>query len=574
MTYWLHRYGNKQHAWRKIPTVDRVVYERQLGLVEASFDNDGVHYGGRADLTHSFEFEIRTSLAPNKLRERIVLAWSALRLSHLLMLSKARDRTSSASGGSGDGEELQRCFVVDLPTDAAAAIEEARASLTSLLEQDAAIDPVEFRTHALNSARIVDPTRSLSHLFILPSRRVDADRYRLSFMIVLAHMIADGLSLHNWLGHFNELLNTRPAELYELLVQSLREETIRSRLPPAQEDLYPPIPGSKARQRWFWAIIRILRHVRKPLPEGFVNPLRRANRVTLALEPKFSDVLDYSAEKLPPLNSGCCTPAMSLSASRRLAGLCRSAGTSIGAGVFALVALVMMDIEVQRNPDTPLEKRKPFIASFPLNPRPFFGYAGKHDSCMLAFSDGIVIPFLPPDLPLEGRLKLLAKAAHRQLRAYQKRKEGLGNSHSPMRMLATNYITAVERAEDKLPVQYKRGVNPQGNYPANSAWSAATCGVSSVGLVKECTPGRYNLDLPLGSPTSGERDLIVDFRELRGGVRARDNEFLCGNSSDQEGRLSYAVSYDASAMDEQLVELWKRKMESVLEPDSSESSKL
>jgi hypothetical protein len=252
---------------------------------------------------------------------------------------------------------------------------------------------------------------------------------------------------------------------------------------------------------------------------------------------------------------------MSPAASKRLATLCKGAGTSVGAGVFALVGLVMMEIEEQIHPNIPLEQRRPFIASFPLNPRPFFNYRGPHDSCMLAFSDGIVMPFLPSDLPLEGRLRLLAKAAHRQLKTYQKRKTPGVSSHSPIRMLASNYLTAVERAEDKLPPQYRQGVNPQGAYPANATFQAATCGVSSVGSVKQwVTPGKYDLNEKNG------KDVIADFRELKGGVRARDNEFLCGNFSDAEGRLGYAVSYDASAMDEELVDQWKRRIESILEP--------
>ena len=161
-------------------------------------------------------------------------------------------------------------------------------------------------------------------------------------------------------------------------------------------------------------------------------------------------------------------------------------------------------------------------------------------------------------------MRLLAKSAHRQLKQYQKRKKPGLDSHSPLGMVATNYLSAVERAEEKLPSQYRSGVNPQGAYPANVTFGAATCGVSSVGLVKDVAPGKYDLDAVV---LGGERDLAADFRVLMGGVRARDNEFLCGNSADGEGKLSYSVSYDASAMDEGKVVEWKRRMEEVLEVD-------
>jgi hypothetical protein len=553
MTSWLHRYGNRQHEWHKVAARDRVVFWRQLGFVETSFDVDGRYYGGRADLTQSFDFEIRTLLRKEQLLERITLAWAVLRLHHILLLARADESRKS---------ELQRCFVVSVPTCPDAAIEEARSSVFSLLHHTP-IDVNEFRRHALNTARIVDPGEALSKLFVLPMRRLSEDKYRLSFLIVLAHMITDGLSLFNWTGHFSDLLNSSDGHLRALFKESMQEKVIVSRLPPAQEDLYPPVAGSKARQRWFWAIVRILRHVRKPLPAGFTNPLRRSERITLEFEPKYLDTFDYSKDKLPPMNSASCMPSMSLVASRRLAMLCREAGTSVGAGVFALVGLVMMELDELIHPDLPLEKRRPFIASFPLNPRPFFNYRGPHDSCMLAFSDGIVMPFLPSDLSLDGRLRLLAKAAHRQLKTYQKRKTPGLDPHSPIRMLASNYLLAVERAEDKLPPQYRKGVNPQGAFPANFTFQASTCGVSSVGSVKQwISPGKYDLNEKSG------KDLVADFRELKGGVRARENEFLCGNFSDAEGRLQYTVSYDASAMDEELVERWKHRMETILEPAS------
>lgn len=81
----------------------------------------------------------------------------------------------------------------------------------------------------------------------------------------------------------------------------------------------------------------------------------------------------------------------------------------------------MMEIEEARHPNIPPSERRPFIASFPLNPRAFFGYSGPSDSCMLAFSDGIVLPFLSSGLDIEGRFRLTTRQADRQLRAYQKR---------------------------------------------------------------------------------------------------------------------------------------------------------
>jgi len=128
-------------------------------------------------------------------------------------------------------------------------------------------------------------------------------------------------------------------------------------------------------------------------------------------------------------------------------------------------------------------------------------------------------------------------------------------------MVASNYLTAIELAEAKIPEQHRNGINPQGAYPANWSFSSATCGVSSVGSVKQwVAPGKFSLEID-----GQEKDLAADFRSVRMGVRARDNEFLVGSMSDDDGNIQFAVSYDASAMDEGLVERWKEKIEMILE---------
>ena len=51
---------------------------------------------------------------------------------------------------------------------------------------------------------------------------------------------------------------------------------------------------------------------------------------------------------------------------------------------------------------------------------------------------------------------------------------------------------------------------------------------------------------------------------MRQNVRARDGEFLVGISGDDEG-VTANVSYDGNAIDEELVEGWRVKMEGLLE---------
>lgn len=216
-------------------------------------------------------------------------------------------------------------------------------------------------------------------------------------------------------------------------------------LPPAQEAVYPPVGNSPPRTRWKWAISRILRHKRVPPPDAFKNPLKRADALPEAqtIPPTFDKVLDYS--KKPPCNAYVGAATLSAPVTRGIVRLCREAKCSVGAGLFALVGMAQMALEEINRPDIQLDQRNPFVASFPLNPRPFLDYKGPPDSIMLAFSDGISLPFLPSELPVEARFKLLVRQAHRQLGVYQKKPRSSGDSarlgaRSPSQMIPMQYL--------------------------------------------------------------------------------------------------------------------------------------
>lgn len=382
-----------------------------------------------------------------------------------------------------------------------------------------------------------------------------------------------GLSAYNWFSDFIHILNFSEQEL-ELQIESGRqEEKIRERLPPAQEDLYPRLARNKARERWFWAIIHVLRHIRKTTPQSFTNPLRREEKLEspITFPPRFSKIFDYSERAKPPLNSGNITASLSPRASRRMMELCRSIHVSIGAGCFALAGLAMMTIYEQRFHYISEEKRLPFASGFPLDPRAFFGWKTPADSCMLAFSEGIIMPFLPTSLPIEGRFKLIASHANRELRMYQKRANGKGDSaqgnfdpHSPARLLANAYLSDIERSDSKLPEGMKWGVNPHGDLLPAAFQFRATCGVSSIGRTKQwLAAGRYDLDV-VGDGV-GDKDFAADFYDFKQGVRARDDEFLVGSSTDAEGRVRFGVSYDESAISPEMAVKWREVVEGLME---------
>lgn len=254
-----------------------------------------------------------------------------------------------------------------------------------------------------------------------------------------------GLTTHAWHSHFVDLLNLSDTELEEHMENLCTATNLKDRLPPAQEAVYPPIGMSPARSRWKWAISRILRHKRTPPPDAFKNPLKRADALpeAEAMPPIFENVLDYS--KKPPCNAYVGAATLSASVTRNIVRVCREVKCSVGSGLFALVGMAQMALEEHDNPDTPLDQRRPFVASFPLNPRPFLNYNGPPDSIMLAFSDGISLPFLPSTLPVEARFSLLVRQAHRQLGVYQKKPRSSGDAaklgaRSPSQMIPMQYL--------------------------------------------------------------------------------------------------------------------------------------
>jgi hypothetical protein len=237
--------------------------------------------------------------------------------------------------------------------------------------------------------------------------------------------------------------------------------------------------------------------------------------------------------------------------------------------------------EKTTSPSTPLSDRKPFITGFPLNPRPFLSKPVEAESLMLAFSDGIELPFLPSHLPLENRLQLLAKRAQKQLAVYQKR-EALPSSddagafyymgsRGPGRMLQTQYLSSLERTSEKLPEQFrgKGNRNPQGAYPMRPNATMQTCGVSSVGRRDAFIgPGMYDVKslLPSG------KDFVADFKDIDAAVRARDGEFLIGVWGTESG-LGLTVSADASTLDPDLMRAWQARLKGIFEELEGEEKK-
>ena len=566
---WLESYATDRHNWHR--TADGHIYYRRLGIVESLFDTDGVDAEGRADLTIHLHVALRTRLVPAALRARLLLAWSIMRQKHIL-LSARLARVVDLMPASSNVDAVDRAFVFEPCKTPEAMLAEARKHTVFVHDHHSQVDDAEFFVHTLNSSRCIDGFQAMSKLFVMPVR---GDQMHI--MVVAGHEIVDGLTSMRWMSSFIDLLNRSSSQLMSD-AQALCMSSPVERLPPAQESLYPAVTGSWARQQWSWLLTRILRHTRRPPSAAFQNPLRRQCGLLKAipLEHKFSDILDYS--RTPPLNTFSIRAVLTATATRRMTRICREAKISVGSGCFALVAIMMMLFEERRNLNLLAHQRLPFVGSFPVNPRPFLEgkpTSGKEDSLMLAFSDGVTLPFLPSHLDLEGRIRLLGKHTHRQLRHYQKRPRSIKEEvqlgyRSPTQLLPILYLNTMEYLERKSQPSRRRGWNIQGAYPATSGSSMATCGVSSMGSRDSIiSAGKYDVD----RDDDDDGDLVADFRNLETSVRAREGEFLVGVVGDG-AHLMFSVSYDGCAIDPELAQEWKVALEDVLEVTSTPMAKL
>ena len=563
--------------------------------------------------------DLASSLSPEQMRKRVVLAWSVLRRDHILYSATARTVPSSEAATSYSNP-FDRYFQVQHISSPQEAIEDAEQQVAFLEDHYSDVQYPNFYHHMLNSGRVIDPLKSLSRLFVLPIDASGQTR-QLRLVFVMGHQIADGMSLFRAMAHFTSLMNLSVARLHHRL-DLLCSRTPKLHLIPAQESLYPRPPGSLARQRWFWAICRIIRHTRRVTQPAFANPLQRIEPLMSSPRfntPAYPDVLSYNY--FPPVETRILSFNLSTAASRNIQRHCSDIGVTVGAGLFALTAISMMIFHERRRPPDPNNTAQPlsFVGGFPLNIRPFLTMdtTGIEDSLVLGFSDGISLPHLPISLPLIPRFRILARLAHRQLRQYQKRKPAPSsasspvsqsdsttqttaiNSQSPHLLIPLLYLSTLERFNLRLPPDRQvPWLNIQGAYPAAVSATGATCGISSVGdrqaklfaallaqttededgdsAVKDTsqttvpetlaspesqppTPPSHHPSPPTPSPSPAFR-----YKSLTSVVRARDNEFLIGTGGSKDS-LGFGVSYDANAIDPVLAAEWVEVVKNMFE---------
>ena len=521
-----------------------------------------------------------SQLDEKHLRQRILLAWAVLRVHHVLLAATAETRSN------GD-DAFDRYIVVRSMSSEHRALENAAAHAVFLEDHYPRVSKSDFHHHLLNSSRAVNVEKSLSKLFILPIEVTPEGSRLVHCIFVMAHQISDGMSLFRWASHFTRLMNSSTLDLTGQL-RSMCSTSISPRLPPAQESLYPTPSGSRSYHRWSWLLSRILRHTRHAPHPAFSNPLRRIEPLTtppVFSSQTYSAALSYSSP--PPLCTQILSFSLSTDASRNLSQHCSQLGVTIGAGLFTLVAMSMMMFHERINPHLDPHKSPSFVGSFPLNPRPFLAKdtTDAEDSLILGFSDGISLPYIPTDLPLVPRFRVLARLAHRQLRVYQKRKqtqtksdiEALG-SRNPSQLIPHLYLNTLERFNNDLPPEKRMSIDPQGAYPASVSPTGSTCGVSSVGdrqsklfsesiarVIPAAPTIRDEADDTKSVDRADNEGLVATYRGMSSVVRARDGEFLVGTGGNRDA-LGFGISYDANMIDPELADEWVEVVKSLFEP--------
>lgn len=182
--HWLSLYANDRHTWQPWRTDTAQGWQRRIGIVESGFDIDGRHFEGRADITGLITVEARSKLSTEQFREKIVLAWAALRAKHVLL--SARSLVSD--------DLAERRFIVETPKDGVEAIERARETVIFLDDFYKTVDVEDFYQHCYNTGRLFDQNIHSAKLFIFPFRANSATNSttQMQFIYTAAHDITDG----------------------------------------------------------------------------------------------------------------------------------------------------------------------------------------------------------------------------------------------------------------------------------------------------------------------------------------------------------------------------------------------
>ncbi|GAA5877567.1 hypothetical protein JCM8547_007733 [Rhodosporidiobolus lusitaniae] len=565
-------------------------YHRPLNLLEAKFDQ-ATQKKGQSDtfvrLSLSLEGVEEQEGGEEAFLGRLVLAWAAARAKHPLLACMIHD----AVGEEEVFPSVQpREFRYFLPASAEDALDGAR---TTFLVHDAeegksleeAMDEVQSE-FVLNGERILlNQGACLARLVLVKNGR---EKGELGFFLVVSHVISDGLSVFKLVNELFTLssslsLPTSPSppsfcSLAEHLAKRghvspwpvtpdtlsawavvLHEETLLSRLPLGNEEHYPVIPlpslasplsstppsslSNTARQRWYWAIHRVLLKI-------------RFDRFPTTLH------VPRLPGPTPPVQARTRWERLRLSKemSGRLLALCKRRGISPSMLLYSLISLSLSNLLSAAHPTEPYH---PVIIGFPFSLRPFllpspaspipasspslFSDPSTDLAIRITFSQ-IHLPSLPYDLsssdPLERR-KIHAAALRGARLAKQQFAENLDpRPRERSRFLATGYALVVQRL-----------LNGAGNNPIPHPEPKTALNASMIGDVDRLLPTSFPLPslspTPSSSPSSSPS--LLRLSNILIGTRLHNGEGMLLEALTWDGMVTLCLGLDDGLIREETV---------------------
>jgi hypothetical protein len=214
-------------------------YERLLGLTELGFYWDS-RFNGTADTVRYAIIDAESSISCTRLFgvENVTRTWLALKQQYPLLGSQLSERQQREEVVFVVSEErLSRCTPEEI----------SFSSISSQLDLSSTGDVEAFIDGMLNGKRLLS-NELPARLFILtPTNKEN----RVCVILHAAHCITDGISNANWIKSFLETLSSQPG-----IARWDMED--RLALGVASEKLIGDIGSSKARQKWHYAMGRIL----------------------------------------------------------------------------------------------------------------------------------------------------------------------------------------------------------------------------------------------------------------------------------------------------------------------------
>ncbi|GAA5959294.1 hypothetical protein JCM21900_003918 [Sporobolomyces salmonicolor] len=493
------------HRWvidERADRPPRARFVRPLGVLEAKFD-DASQRQGQSDTFLRLKVSLPASVDDGDVQcafvARLSLAWANLRASHPLLATTVRDAPHV--------ETIPMCRTREFQYEPPASTEDAlrRAQKTILKvdaaasQLDAAMDDLQGQ-HILNGERVLLDQSTMARLVLV----VEQDPTELGFFLLISHIISDGLSVFRLVNELFSLVASpdlpTPATSPHLLtvdaflagsrdspawevpgvvarpwVSMPPPDEVLRRLPLATEDHFPNIPlsssvhssstpqpteapadtephlsaphapPSAARQRWFWAITRIL-------------ILLRQRRFPRSLH------FPRLAYPSPPVQANTRWPFLRFNkaSSASMIRFCKRNSLSPSMLLYAILSMSLANAFAKIHPHEPY---RPVLIGFPFSARPFLEPVATPSSdpssdCAIRITFGTIhLPNIPQDPTVENREAVRATA----LRGARLAKQQFTKRLAPERQsrslfLASAYALILDRllsSTGRNPIPYE-----------------------------------------------------------------------------------------------------------------------